>query len=63
VVVDAHQVSQDFSGLGHDRPITSDGTKLFAVLVYLMLVLVIAAPLIAVLLLAAVFFSGGFGGM
>lgn len=61
--VDAQRVSQDFSGLGQDRPTTSDGTKLLAVLVYLVLVLVISAPLIALLLLAAVFFSGGFGGM
>jgi hypothetical protein len=53
-------VSGDFSGLGQDAP---GSATLFAVLAYLLLVLVIAAPLIAVLILAAVFFSGGFGGL
>jgi hypothetical protein len=55
-------VSEDFSGLDEDSP-KSGGTTLVAVLAYLVLVLVIAAPLIAVLILAAVFFTGGFGGL
>jgi hypothetical protein len=55
-------VSEDFSGLDQNGP-KSGGATLFAVLAYLLLVLAIAAPLIAVLILAAVFFSGGFGGL
>jgi hypothetical protein len=56
------EVSEDFSGLDEDSP-KSGGATLLAVLAYLILVLVIAAPLIAVLILAAVFFTGGFGGL
>ena len=53
------RVSDDFSGLGRDHGTTSGGAKLFAVLAYLVLFLVIAAPFFALLFLAADFFSGG----